>query len=316
LAAALVGFLLVLSFILATEYFDDSLKNAEKASKILKLKIVGVFPKIFLKTGTLNFPFITNRLLEMIIQQTDMLTQKKQDNLSPKTLVFLSALSNEGKTVTAGNLALKLKKQGKKVLFLNFTRESLRMTETSQIGYPTDPRMNSTSGFMKQQSRFPFISRMLGYPDNRVDISSPFLQKPENYLSSNEYVHYEVNADYNSVNTIQELLDKNNISPGFIPDYVLVEIPPVLYYSFPTQLIASANLIILVCRANRVWSTADQGALDLVTKSALSPPVVILNGVELQVVESVLGDLPKKRSWMRRVAKNLLRLQFSSKYQF
>jgi len=71
IVAALLGFLIVLSSILATEYFDDTLKNIHKASKIVKLKVLGVYPKILLKTGSLNFPFVTNRLLEIIIQQID-----------------------------------------------------------------------------------------------------------------------------------------------------------------------------------------------------------------------------------------------------
>jgi len=35
-----------------------------------------------------------------------------------------------------------------------------------------------------------------------------------------------------------------------------------------------------------------------------------LNGVELDVIESVLGDLQKKRSWFRKIVKKLVRFQF------
>jgi len=41
----------------------------------------------------------------------------------------------------------------------------------------------------------------------------------------------------------------------------------------------------------------------------------IINGVELNEVESVLGDLPKKSSPIRKKIKNLFRFQFFSKNQ-
>ncbi|MEI6050867.1 MAG: LysM peptidoglycan-binding domain-containing protein [Bacteroidota bacterium] len=315
IVAALVGFLIVLSSILATEYFDDTLKKPEKATKFVKLKTIGVFPKIFLKTGSLNFLFVTNRLLEMTIQQIYLLTGKKPDLNEPRTLLFLSSLSNEGKTVSAGNIAWKLKKQGRKVLFLNFSRESLHQAETSQIGYPAEPRAVSASGFNHPPMRFRFLSRLLGYDDNRIDIFSPFLQNPEHYLDSMEYLQYRVDADYTSASNYKDLLENSGLSSDYKPDFVIIEIPPILYYSFPPQLVASADLAVLVCRSNRVWSAADQGALDIFKNVTIQEPVILLNGVELQVVESVLGDLPKKRSRLRRIAKNLVRFQFYSRYQ-
>lgn len=313
--AAMVGFIIVLSAILATEYFDDTLKNTSRALKAIKVGVLGVFPKVLLKKGSLNFPFVTNRLLEMIIQQVDFLTREKANQDEPRTLLFFSSLSNEGKTVSAGNIARKLKMQGKKVLYLNFSRESLRKAETSQIGYPSDPPAESTSGFIRSKGQGNLVSRILGYGDNRVDASSPFLQKPESFLESKEYADYYINEGYNSIVNFKDLIEKNNITSVPDPDYVIIEIPPILYYSFPPQLVASAALAILVCRANRVWSDADQGAFDILKRITSREPVVLLNGVEFQVVEAVLGDLPKKRSWFRRITKNIIRLQFKSRYQ-
>ena len=313
LVAGLVGFLIVLISILATEYFDDTLKNPEKASKILKLQTIGVFPKIFLNTGSINFPFVTNRLLEMTLQQIDMLTVNKKDPNEPRTLLFMSSLSSEGKTVSAGNIAWKLKKQGKNVLFLNFSRESLRQTETSQIGYPADSKpVQSVRNI--SEGRFQFISRMLGYGDNRINTASPFLQKPDNYLDNLEYFVYQVNHDYFSAGNYTDLLDRQYMSLLDKPDYVIIELPPFLYYSYPINLVASADLAILQCRANRVWTGSDQGVLDILKKVTLHEPVVLLNGVEIPVLEIVLGDLPKKRSKLRRIAKSIIRMQAGSKH--
>jgi cellulose biosynthesis protein BcsQ len=313
IVAGFVGFLLVLTSILAMEYFDDTLKNPERATKTLKLQTIGVFPKIFLNTGTINFPFVTNRLLELTMQQIDMLTVKKADIEEPRTLLFMSSLSSEGKTVAAGNIAWKLKKQGKKVLYLNYSRESLRQTETSQIGYPANFKAVSVNEKIRSGGRFQFVGRMLGYGDNRINPASPFLQKPDVYLDSLEYSVYQVDHNYFAAGNYKDLLDKYSTSYREKPDYVLIELPAFLYYSYPINIVASADLAIMVCRANRVWTGSDQGVLDILKNTTSAEPVVLLNGVELQVVEAVLGDLPKKRSRLRRITKNVIRMQFGSK---
>jgi hypothetical protein len=64
-----------------------------------------------------------------------------------------------------------------------------------------------------------------------------------------------------------------------------------------------------------VWSAADQGALDTLKKSATHEPVAIIDGVELLVTESVLGDLPKKRSRIRKIFKKIVRFQFLTRNQ-
>ncbi len=112
-----------------------------------------------------------------------------------------------------------------------------------------------------------------------------------------------------------EILGINGIQLSFIPDYVLIELPPILFYPYPVELLSTADVPILVCRSNRVWTDADQGVLDILTKLSIQKTHFILNGVELPVIESVLGDLPKKRSWMRRIVKNIFRFQFFSRNQ-
>jgi len=163
--------------------------------------------------------------------------------------------------------------------------------------------------------RILFISWILGYGDNRIDTSSQFLKKQDEYLDNTEYALYQFDDSYFSASNYKDLIEQNYLLSREKPNYVLIELPSILYYSFPPQLIASADLAVLVCRANRIWSNADKGALDIVKKKTSQEPVIILNGVELQAIESVLGDLPKKRIWLRRIAKKIIRLQFYSRYE-
>jgi hypothetical protein len=43
---------------------------------------------------------------------------------------------------------------------------------------------------------------------------------------------------------------------------------------------------------------------------------MLLNGVDMDEMESIIGDLPRKRSWIRKRLKNLFRLQFFSRRNF
>lgn len=314
--AAVLGFLFVLSSILITEYFDETLRNPAKASKKLQLSVIGLFPKIILHVGSMNFPFITNRLLEMIIQKIELLTIPKTTEESQRTILFVSSISNEGKTVTAGNIALKLKKQGRKVLFLNYSRDSLRQVETDQIGYPIDPRSVSVSGSITHSKIFQIAARLLGFGKKHTDPSSPFLHKPEQYLSESEYKLYAIDQNYFAAGNYSDLFNSQLNQSNEKPEYVIVEIPAILYYSYPQKLVASADLVVFACRSNRIWTGADQGVLEVLKNVASQEPVVVLNGVDLQVVESVLGDLPKKRSWLRSLLKRGMLFQFNSKHTF
>lgn len=310
LLGAILGFMSVFISILVLEYFDTSLKKPSKTSGILKLPNLGVLPKILLQARKINLPFIVNRLLELMIQNMEMYQKVSKSEKPTETLLFFSTLSQEGKSVVIGNLARKLKMQGKKVLVLNFNRESLHQAEISQTGYTDIPPVSLATAPVRQQRKFSVVRWILGYPDPRIDIDSQFLKNPEDYLSGEEYKYYTIDERFYSVTDYQEILDQNGYKLSFVPDYVLIELPPILFYPYPPTLVSNADIPVLICRANRVWTEADQGVLDILMKLTEQKTHFILNGVEPLVVESVLGDLPRKRSWIRRAIKNFFRFQF------
>jgi hypothetical protein len=311
LVAALFGFVAVMGTILAMEYFDASLKNAKKASKLIGIEVLGIFPKVLLKTGSLNFPFVANRLLELIWQQTGLILSKTQHN-KPVQIVFTSSQSNEGKTLLAGNLAVKLKNQGHNVLYLNYSHESLKKFESTQIGYIDEPDFDSSSDFNQKKHSLHLISRIAGYGDPRIDYNSTFLEQPANKLTDKEYIEYEIKPGFENLTSYTDILQSNNLYQSLVSGFVFIELPPLLYYPFPSKLLESAGLTYLICRANRAWTSADRGVLDLLNQSGCKIAGIV-NGVDLQAVEASLGDLPKKRTRFRRALKNLVRLQFNTR---
>ena len=92
---------------------------------------------------------------------------------------------------------------------------------------------------------------------------------------------------------------------------VLLELPSIIYSSYPIHLMKASNFNYLICRANRSWSEADANILTEIKQlinddSKLS---AILTGVTLDEMESVLGEIPKKRSLLRRLIKGIVSRQ-------
>ena len=94
-----------------------------------------------------------------------------------------------------------------------------------------------------------------------------------------------------------------------------IELPNLLEVTYPADLIANSDLVLLVCRSNRLWSKADDSLLENIKELSEAKLQFIINGVEIKEVETLLGELPKKRSKARKNIKNILRFQFYSKSQ-
>lgn len=313
LGVSLFGFLIVLSTILALEFFDETLRDPQKAAKILNLLPLGIFPKIYLETEILNFPFVAQRLLEIMVQRIEFLKNEKNQINKPYQILLFSTLNNEGKSVISQNIASQLKKLGNKVMVIRCA-EDITHHQKAVPDYCAGTLIAPKEKKNPSQ-RFSLINWLLGYSDNRIDSQSPFLNKEGSSLSKDEYYDYVNNKDFLSAIDYKDFLTKNNYSATTEPDYVLIELPSILYYSYPAGLVASTDLPLMVCRANRVWSQADQSTLEGISKITSRTPLFVLNGVEIEVIESILGELPKKRSWLRRMMKKVFLFHFHSENQ-
>lgn len=132
-----------------------------------------------------------------------------------------------------------------------------------------------------------------------------------------DYRKYEIDENFQRVEGITDL-NFNHEGIAFSNyNYILVELPGILTLSIPSKVLLEADQLFWVIRANRAWSKAETHALkDILTVSEKQKPQIILNGVEADEMETVLGDLPKKRSLFRRAIKRVVRLQFFSKQNF
>ncbi len=294
IAAAFLGGILTLGIIFVMEYFDDSLKNSQSASKKTGFPSLGMIPRIVLDPGSFNLNFIKNRLIEIITQNIFQFFGLRNHTSKTKIIIVFSTQKLEGKTVTAGNIAKTLKKEGKKVLLLNYKQE-----QTS----------------VKSRGKSPILNKILGYPDPRIDVDDPFLADVSSYLSPSEHDYYELNNDFYNAKNHTDILEGNNIKLKNNLDFIIIEIPAIIYSNYPTELMVNADLNILVCRANRAWSKADKSAIKNLKEACGEKINIVVNGVNIDEVESMLGDLPKKRSKFRKKIKSIFKFQFFSKNQ-
>ncbi len=112
------------------------------------------------------------------------------------------------------------------------------------------------------------------------------------YLDSGSWsvVSYKVdNAFYQS--RAEDLVPVEKLNET---DILILELPSLIMSDYPIALIKQFNIAFLVCDANREWTKADQTALDSFVKISGITPQLILNDVDLDVVEEVLGKISKR----------------------
>ncbi|MBN8566094.1 MAG: hypothetical protein J0M25_05105 [Flavobacteriales bacterium] len=292
IAIVILSFILVLASILIMEFFDNTLKNITVANEKLKIPALGMLAKVFKTNETIDLLGIQDRLMELIMQNLNHVLKTQKASGTTKIITIFSTQKEEGKTIIANNIARKLIHAGKSVVVLNH----------STI---VKPKINS--------DKSPKLNLLLGYQDPRIDYDHPFLDEPNNYLESSCMATYEVNGAFFNAKSYKDLtLSEPNVSLKE-PDYVIIELPNILDTNYPADLIVASDLVLLVCRSNRLWSKADENLLNNIKELSPSKLQYIINGVAIDEVESLLGELPKKRSIARRKIKNLLRFQFHLK---
>jgi polysaccharide biosynthesis transport protein len=98
-------------------------------------------------------------------------------------------------------------------------------------------------------------------------------------------------------------------------DFIVIEIPAILDDSFPLQHLKEPDISLLVCKSTRSWNSADVKALELIREAGAKNMFLVLNGIEPVVSESFLGEIEKKRSFIRRKLKQILLFEFNSEFK-
>jgi polysaccharide biosynthesis transport protein len=99
-------------------------------------------------------------------------------------------------------------------------------------------------------------------------------------------------------------------------DFALTEIHSLIGKILPEKLMKGFDTYCLVIRADRAWTTADQNMLDIIRKIVGNVPLgFILNAVKPDDLADFIGQIPKKRSKLRKFVKRIVLLRFYEKFE-
>lgn len=84
------------------------------------------------------------------------------------------------------------------------------------------------------------------------------------------------------------------------------KVASILHEPYSEAVVKQADVHILVARANRNWTPADEHAVKVYAKLAGKKPLLFLNGVSTDVLEQVIGEVPKRRGFLRAIAFKLV----------
>ena len=129
-------------------------------------------------------------------------------------------------------------------------------------------------------------------------------------------IYYPVNAELAVIKDLSYLFGvvinySQHLQNPF--DWIFVEVPGVLAEAFPLDKLNEADLVLMLARANKKWNEADEKALEQLRRGAKSKPKLLLNACRADVLEDIIGEIPKKRSRLRRMIKRYASLKMGER---
>jgi len=142
------------------------------------------------------------------------------------------------------------------------------------------------------------------YPETS-EAQGEYLEADNPKLIQYKYAVNEGIIDYHGIQDFMRDQENEAQDLGEV-SYNVLEIPSLNKFPFPVNLIEQAQYSILTVHAGRSWTSADQFQLKTYLKLAQGKTSVILNRVHPDLLESIYGEIPKRRSAIRRKLKSLL----------
>lgn len=123
---------------------------------------------------------------------------------------------------------------------------------------------------------------------------------------------YDVDIHFFEKKTEARLLKKDDFEPE-VYDFIFLELPGLLTETYPVDLLAKYDLSLLFARANRSWNHADTKTLATYSQGITSKPKLVINALKPEALEDSLGEIPKRRSKLRKWVKRAILFDLKSK---
>ncbi|GMT45491.1 MAG: hypothetical protein IEMM0006_1323 [bacterium] len=130
LAAGIFGFMLVALLIIMLEYFDTSMKNSSRVTEQTGMQLAGAYPIMSSRHQANELSQITNRLVDMMIQNIKLnLAKSEFEPEKPYLILVFSTQNKTGKTLLTRKIINRMRSMGDKVLFLNYKEGETSMDD-------------------------------------------------------------------------------------------------------------------------------------------------------------------------------------------
>jgi len=159
-----------------------------------------------------------------------------------------------------------------------------------------------TRELLQGLSEYGFKSLFLNYKDEEKSETDKY-----------DYLTYDSRQGCFSAKDFNDIVYNGKRKSWNNYDFVFWEVPSITQNFYPFNLVEKVDSSLLICRANRVWTVSDSNALSTMMQIKAVNPEAIVNGVDIYEMESIVGELPRKRGFIRVFVKRLLKLQLRSK---
>ena len=246
IVAGMIGFVIVAFIILMLEYFDATIKSPERVKNLTKLKLASAFPVFEPGPQSYDYKFISNRLIEILVQniKLNIAHQSIYSVEKPYLILIFSTRDQSGKTTIATKLINKLRSLGENTLYLNYTKDAETKTNSE----------------------------------------------------NDDLINYKIDNKFVSISHIKDLLETKYLRrENSKYDYIILEIPSIIFNSYPLELMNTVDLSLLVVKAKDQWKKADIAALNTMQEVSKDKPLIILNQAEIYALEDIINKVSIKK---------------------
>ncbi len=118
---------------------------------------------------------------------------------------------------------------------------------------------------------------------------------------------YRITDNFIDIENLGQLIGENYLRKvNSAYDYIFIEIPSIIYHSYPLKLLKEVHMALFVIKATQKITKADEAALETFGESLDVKPIVILNQVDIHSLDEIITEIPKKRNGFMGKIKRIL----------
>jgi uncharacterized protein involved in exopolysaccharide biosynthesis len=253
------GFIILLSYYVAGELLNNSVRTPERVEEQTGLPLLSALPDLSASANKIiNMSEMNSALVQRVINSIFIDLKKNKPHAERHVITILSTKHGEGKSYFASLIASKLAQIKNDVILL----------------YPETSSKNEQ------------LSNANNYHELQIK-------------------EYKVIDKLVDADGITDLIEANNNKPleEGQHSFVIIELPSLNKYPIPIQILDQSDISILIVHANKSWTNSDKRILKEFESIRTNLTKVLLNRVVPDLLEGIYGEIPKKRSVLRKKMK-------------